>query len=100
MRNAPTLATGLFHWLLYLILSVIGLGFVPTVDGDILRIGTDGGMMTCFGIGMLITTCVFAFCRWRKYRFSYRPMMICVVGFLSFVPGYVVAYFVGLSGAF
>jgi hypothetical protein len=100
MQNNPSIVARIFHWFLYIILSIIGLGFVQAIDKNLLRIETDGGMMLCFVIGMFITTSVFAFCRRRKYQFSSHPIVICIVGFFSFAPGYLVAFLFSLSGAF
>lgn len=100
MPTTPTLLTRIFHWILFIVLSFVGLGFVQTIDTNLLRIETDSGMMLCFLIGMLITTAIFAFCRWRKFQFSYQPLIICILGLISFAPGYLVACLFSLSGAF
>ena len=90
----------MIDWSLYFLFSVIGLGFAPAIDRTVFNIGADEGMMLCFLIGIVITTTCFGICRWKKYKFAHHLFVIVIIGFFSFVPGYVIAGFVGMLHLF
>ena len=79
-------------WAVYILFCVLGFALSPVFNRLIFHIGTDAGMSFCFLIGVAITTFLFFYFRFMKYRFCKRLYLIGLMGFFSFVPGYAVAY--------
>jgi hypothetical protein len=84
----------MLYWLCYAVSAFFGLALAPAITKVILGVGSDGGMMTCYVVGIVLTTIVLMFIKWREVKFIYQLLSVCIIGLLSFIPGYLVAWLI------
>ncbi|MCE0497662.1 MAG: hypothetical protein LV481_06930 [Methylacidiphilales bacterium] len=82
----------MIYWLLYLIAAYIGLVAFPDLTES------DEGMLACSIYGVILTTIVMIFIRWKKTPFIYQLTFACAVGF--FAPLIGGRFFVWLNDVF
>jgi hypothetical protein len=84
----------MLYWLLYFAAALTGINAFPAITES------DSGMLTCYFIGTILTTISIIFIRWKNTPILYQLTFAGIVGFFSWIPGYLVALLIGALGIF